>query len=772
MIIAIYPNILRQIKHLIDSRTWSCAALCKGMLLVLALHYAPRLQAQDYDHYTPLQCMGPIPEELRTASSQKYAQDLAALGDSATGREGRARDNFLLQSNFVLDEMLLSGRVLFGDPVTAYVTRVKDHILREDPALQKEIRIYLVKSPVVNAFATNSGVLLINMGLMAHLKTEAELAFVLCHEIQHYIHKHPINNYVNAENLKSNARILGLNSADDYIAARTRYSRDLELDADEFGFDLYSKSGYSLAAAEGVFDLLDYADQPFDQIPWDGSMLEWEFMRFPTQFTLWPLDSIQFKEDIADSMSTHPNIAKRRSVIMERVAKAGEDKGDVFIVGVEDFLDARKRCRFELSELFLSNHEYEAAIYNSYLLQTEEPESHYLQKVIAQAVYGMCTYKNARRFGEAHVDSDEVAGEFQQLTYFMEMGNREMFTIMAVHETWKAYLANPEDGELKAVADAVLTQLMEKHRSTAEWLAHERPTSMPGRIDTLLQEKQLAIQQRGQPEAEEDEEDEEEEEKDNENDYLEWALTDLFEDDRFADAWAEALAEAKEIDDEEYQSANGMRAMTRKEKLKGIHLGIDKIVLMQPIYKSVDMREAIPVQYIASEEALEDYKKVLTEMADRNAVGHQFLENRNLAEGDVQVFNDVSTMLLWFSDHSNGSDEKINLVNFKQDEAQALVERYGTKYFVWNGVIQVTDRSSAGTKLSWLFVGCTVFPILPYAIYKMTRPENQTLFVTYVFDLERSQAIWEDYRVLKSKDKRPILRSVVYDQLYQIGSDK
>lgn len=212
--------------------------------------------------------------------------------------------------------------------------------------------------------------------------------------------------------------------------------------------------------------------------------------------------------------------------------------------------------------------------------------------------------------------------------------------------------------------------------------------------------------------------------------------------------------------------------MTRKEKLKGIHLGIDKIVLMQPIYKSVDMREAIPVQYIASEEALEDYKKVLTEMADRNAVGHQFLENRNLAEGDVQVFNDVSTMLLWFSDHSNGSDEKINLVNFKQDEAQALVERYGTKYFVWNGVIQVTDRSSAGTKLSWLFVGCTVFPILPYAIYKMTRPENQTLFVTYVFDLERSQAIWEDYRVLKSKDKRPILRSVVYDQLYQIGSDK
>ena len=41
----------------------------------------------------------------------------------------------------------------------------------------------------------------------------------------------------------------------------------LELDADASGFDLYKKSGYSLTAAEGVFDLLDYADQPFDQLP-------------------------------------------------------------------------------------------------------------------------------------------------------------------------------------------------------------------------------------------------------------------------------------------------------------------------------------------------------------------------------------------------------------------------------------------------------------------------------------------------------------------------
>ncbi len=52
----------------------------------------------------------------------------------------------------------------------------------------------------------------------------------------------------------------------------------------------------------------------------------------------------------------------------------------------------------------------------------------------------------------------------------------------------------------------------------------------------------------------------------------------------------------------------------------------------------------------------------------------------------------------------------------------------------------------------------------------MIKPDKVTLFVTLVFDLEKSEAIWEDYRVLKAADKRPIVRSVIYDTFFQIGS--
>lgn len=227
----------------------------------------------------------------------------------------------------------MSGRVIFNDPVSEYVSRVKSLILRNNPELDKKIRIYIVKSPVVNAFATNSGILLVNMGLLAHLKNEAELAFILCHEIQHFVRKHPINNYVKAEEIKSNAKLLGLNTVEDYIAARTGYSRRLELEADDLGYQLYRTSGYSLSAADGVFDLLENAERPFDEIPWDDSFFEWEFMRFPAEFTKWPLEEVAREEDENDTLSTHPSIAKRRTIIAEQVKAEKEDVGEVFIVG-------------------------------------------------------------------------------------------------------------------------------------------------------------------------------------------------------------------------------------------------------------------------------------------------------------------------------------------------------------------------------------------------------------------------------------------------------
>ncbi|MFN8397444.1 MAG: M48 family metallopeptidase [Bacteroidia bacterium] len=215
------------------------------LIFTLSLGSGAFAQNVDWNRYQPVQAVAPIPEDMRMTSTDKYERDLKQVDQSKKKRQQEAHERFLLQSNFQLDEILLSGKVLFNDPITQYVTKVKDIILKGQPELQKQIRVYVVKSPVVNAFATNSGVLLVNMGLIAHLRTEADLAVVLCHEIQHYIKKHPLNTYMNASELKDNAKMLGLKNTEDYLAAKARYSREVETEADGMGFELYKNSGYT-----------------------------------------------------------------------------------------------------------------------------------------------------------------------------------------------------------------------------------------------------------------------------------------------------------------------------------------------------------------------------------------------------------------------------------------------------------------------------------------------------------------------------------------------
>lgn len=79
----------------------------------------------------------------------------------------------------------MSGRLSFDDPASQYLNDIADVILADDPDLRQQIRIYYYHSPSVNAFTVADGIIAVYTGLLFHVKSEAELAFVLSHEIAH-----------------------------------------------------------------------------------------------------------------------------------------------------------------------------------------------------------------------------------------------------------------------------------------------------------------------------------------------------------------------------------------------------------------------------------------------------------------------------------------------------------------------------------------------------------------------------------------------------------
>ena len=174
---------------------WPITALILSLLPLLAY-------SQDFNQYKPLQSRWSIPADFTGRASQKYYKDLASIDSKESRFNKRSKKDFYLESNFGIGDFLTSGRVLFNDQASAYLSEIMDVLLKDDQALRKQIRIYVVKSPAVNAFTTNNGIIFVTMGLLSRLENEAQLAWVLSHEVVHYREQHVIDSYVKGQEIK------------------------------------------------------------------------------------------------------------------------------------------------------------------------------------------------------------------------------------------------------------------------------------------------------------------------------------------------------------------------------------------------------------------------------------------------------------------------------------------------------------------------------------------------------------------------------------------
>ena len=72
----------------------------------------------DFDHYKGLVCEGELPVDFNTSSVKKIEKSLGPLEDDLDmGKKERALEKeHIIRSVFAVDELLMSGRILFGDP--------------------------------------------------------------------------------------------------------------------------------------------------------------------------------------------------------------------------------------------------------------------------------------------------------------------------------------------------------------------------------------------------------------------------------------------------------------------------------------------------------------------------------------------------------------------------------------------------------------------------------------------------------------------------------
>lgn len=146
-----------------------------------------------------------------------------------------------------------SGQIYEDRRLTAYLQGVMDRLY---PEFKGKIHVRPYDSTQLNAFALPNGSVYFNIGLLARIGNEAQLAAVLGHEAAHFIEKHSFRQRVSAKNASAFA-VSGIPFANlAAVSSISGFSRDLEREADMKGYARLVKAGYDPREAHKVFEQL------------------------------------------------------------------------------------------------------------------------------------------------------------------------------------------------------------------------------------------------------------------------------------------------------------------------------------------------------------------------------------------------------------------------------------------------------------------------------------------------------------------------------------
>lgn len=698
-----------------------------------------------------MQAQNPIPLEFRTSSSAKYhvaKEELAEGRDSK--RTKKAKENFLLESNFLVNQVLSSGRVLFNDPVSEYLGKVLDVVLADDTALRKTVRVYALRSTVVNSFTTDDGIILVNLGLLAQLENEAQLAYILCHELVHYTHNHVINAYVEDQELKYGKGEYLRNTFDERMLERSNYSKTLEKSADRIGLERFLRTPYSSKSVLNVFEVMRYAHLPFDDIPFDKTFFNSAYYKIDDSYFLNRVRPVEALE--SDENSTHPSPTERQQLMSRYLAKT-VPTGIEYVVSQKQFEHLRETARFELSHLYLMSNEPVMSIYNDFMLLRSHPDNEYLRLNIAKALYTLSKFKTGGNYGLVHPGFSHIEGESQQLYHLFYRLKPEELSVLATRYVWKLKDEFPDNQDLVAMSDDLLTDLMMRYylpgmfaemRPAEGWDTPDTTQSFTGKYDRLKQKS-----------------------KDNPRlTMIKYAVVDLFDNAEFAQRFDE-LARKRWIGNEEIPSSRDIRKQNkedwRKWKNHGFAIGANKVAVVSPVYSKLDLRKKQQHKFLHSESAKEKLLDKIERSAQLLNLDVEVLESSLLDSASADKFNDISFLNEWVDHRFSQLD--VGMININQDQIDGLVEKYGTEYFSWTGVINYRENKPL---LYFYLLYALIPPAIPFAIYYLARPNYDTYYYCITFNLTTGEPVMVSYNNFRNRDARDMINSNVYDSFWQM----
>ncbi|MCI0401231.1 MAG: M48 family metalloprotease [Gammaproteobacteria bacterium] len=211
------------------------------------------------------------------------AVDLPDIGDSA-GRAISPEAERRLGEAFMRD--LRQHVEIVDDPeVEAYIQSVGYRLVSHSADNTQQFTFFVVKDPIINAFAAPGGYIGINSGVVLRSTNESELAAVMAHEVSHVTQRHLARAFEQANQFTlpvaaamigaillgavypelGQAAMAGISAGN--IQAQINFTRANEEEADRVGMDLLVRSSYDPQGMPGFFERLQQASRYYGGQP-------------------------------------------------------------------------------------------------------------------------------------------------------------------------------------------------------------------------------------------------------------------------------------------------------------------------------------------------------------------------------------------------------------------------------------------------------------------------------------------------------------------------
>jgi len=145
-----------------------------------------------------------------------------------------------------------------------HLNQILLNLSQANQSLGQNYRVTILNTPVINAFARPSGDIYVTRGLLALANDSSEIAAVMAHEIAHVTAQHAAQRDEIEKNNAVIAKVASVIQGPQRSAyAQTRglisfaqFSRQQELDADEYGISYMAHAGYDPMGAVRILKLL------------------------------------------------------------------------------------------------------------------------------------------------------------------------------------------------------------------------------------------------------------------------------------------------------------------------------------------------------------------------------------------------------------------------------------------------------------------------------------------------------------------------------------